>query len=92
VKRTLTALVVAPSAFAASAMWTGREARLARRAPVGQPAVLRGNGDAATFNNAANGNTTLNFGTGVTVMTILFDTQLSLLLLILSALFQSTVP
>jgi hypothetical protein len=65
----------APSAPAASATWIGTLsstwANLLNWTLGGPP----GSGDTATFNNAGNGNTTLNLGTGVTVMTILFDTS-----------------
>jgi autotransporter-associated beta strand protein len=65
----------APSAPAASATWIGTLSstwsNLLNWTLGGPP----GSGDTATFNNAGNGNTTLNLGTGVTVMTILFDTS-----------------
>jgi len=35
-----------------------------------------GTGNTATFSNAGNGNTTLDLGAGVTVNTVLFDTEL----------------
>jgi autotransporter-associated beta strand protein len=65
----------APAAPAASATWLGTLsstwANLLNWTLLGPP----GSGDTATFNNAGNGNTTLDLGTGVTVMTILFDTS-----------------
>lgn len=36
--------------------------------------VVPGTGNTATFNNAGNGNTTLDLGAGVTINTVLFDT------------------
>jgi autotransporter-associated beta strand protein len=71
----LTALAAAPSAFGASATWTGTTNSTwstVTNWTVGGPP---GTGDTATFNNAGNGNTTLNLGAGVTVNTILFDTS-----------------
>lgn len=65
----------APAAPAASATWLGTLsstwANLLNWTLLGPP----GSGDTATFNNAGNGNTTLDLGTGVTVMTILFNTS-----------------
>jgi autotransporter-associated beta strand protein len=65
----------APSAPAADATWIGTISstwsNLLNWTLGGPP----GSGDTATFNNAGNGNTTLNLGTGVTVMTILFNTS-----------------
>jgi autotransporter-associated beta strand protein len=66
---------VTPSVPAASATWLGTIsstwANLLNWTLGGPP----GSGDTATFNNAGNGNTTLDLGTGVTVMTILFNTS-----------------
>jgi autotransporter-associated beta strand protein len=66
---------VAPSAPAASATWLGTLsstwANLLNWTLGGPP----GSGDTATFNNAGNGNTTLDLGTGVTVMTVLFNSS-----------------
>jgi autotransporter-associated beta strand protein len=66
---------IAPSAPAASATWLGTISSTWSNAlnwTLGGPP---GSGDTATFNNAGLGNTTLNLGTGVTVMTILFNTS-----------------
>jgi fibronectin-binding autotransporter adhesin len=71
----LMALVAAPSALAASATWTGTLSSTwadPLNWTLGGPP---GSGDTATFANAGNGNTTLNLGTGKTVMTILFNTS-----------------
>jgi len=71
----LTVLVAAPSAFAASATWSGTTDSTWSTATNWTAGGPPGTGDTATFNNAGNGNTTLNLGTGVTVMTILFSTS-----------------
>ena len=61
---------------AASATWNGTTdadwATLSNWA--GGPVTVPGTGETATFNNAGNGNTTLNLGAGVTVGTVAFDT------------------
>jgi autotransporter-associated beta strand protein len=71
----LTALAAAPSAFAASATWTGTTNSTWLTATNWTAGGPPGTGDTATFNNAGSGNTILNLGAGVTVNTILFDTS-----------------
>jgi len=65
---------VAPTASAASAAWTGTTDALWATTTNWTASPVPGTGDTATFNDAGNGNTTIDLGGGVTVSTVLFDT------------------
>src|ERR1700704_630411 len=67
----------ASSLIATSATWNGTTSTAWTLSTnwSGNPLVVPGSGDTATFNNAGNGNTTLNLGLGVTINTVLFDTS-----------------
>ena len=66
-------LVGALSLRAASGAWTGAtDANWANANWSATP--VPGTGDTATFNGAGNGNTTINLGSGVTILDLLFNT------------------
>jgi len=74
----LTAVVVsffAPSASAISDTWTGTTDTTWATSTNWLGGNVPGTGDTATFNNAGNGNTTIDLGGGVTIGTVLFDTS-----------------
>jgi len=56
-----------------SATWTGTDSDLWNRG-VNWDAGIPGSGNAATFNGAGNGNTTVDLGSGATVGSLVFDT------------------
>jgi len=62
-------------ASAASTTWNGTTDGLWATTTDWSSGAAAGTGDTAIFNNAGNGNTTLDLGGGVTVGTILFDTS-----------------
>jgi fibronectin-binding autotransporter adhesin len=67
-------LLLAPKVQAVSATWNGTTSTAWATTTNWSASPVPGSGDTATFNNAGNGNTTLNLGAGVTINTILFNT------------------
>jgi len=65
---------VAPSASAISDTWTGTTDTTWATSTNWLGGNVPGTGDTATFNNAGNGNTTIDLGGGVTLGILLFDT------------------
>jgi autotransporter-associated beta strand protein len=74
----LTAAIVvsflAPSASAVSDTWSGTTDATWATSTNWLGGNVPGTGDTATFNNAGNGNTTIDLGAGVTLGVLLFDT------------------
>ena len=70
-------LLGSSSAFATSDAWDGSTSTLwsLNTNWATDPLAVPGTGDTATFNNAGNGNTTIDLGGGVTVGSIVFDTS-----------------
>jgi hypothetical protein len=66
---------VAPSASAISDTWTGTTDTTWATSTNWLGGNVPGTGDTATFNDAGNGNTTIDLGTGVTLGALLFDTS-----------------
>jgi len=63
------------TASAASATWNGTTDALWATTTNWSASPVPGTGDTATFNNAGNGNTTIDLGGGVSVGAVLFDTS-----------------
>ena len=63
------------SALAANGTWNGTTSAIWQLNSNWSGASFPGTGNIATFNNAGNGNTTLDIGTGLVVGSILFDTS-----------------
>ena len=67
-------VLAASGLHAASGTWNGTTSAAWSLAGNWSASPVPGSGDTATFNNAGNGNTTLDLGAGVTIKTLLFDT------------------
>ena len=68
-------LAFAQVAGAASGTWYGTSNNVWSVTNNWNATSVPGTGETATFNNAGNGNTTIDLGTGVTLNTLLFDTS-----------------
>ena len=67
--------ISAPLAHAASDTWVGTMDATWATSTNWLGGSVPGTGDTATFNNAGNGNTTVDLGAGVTLGSLLFDTS-----------------
>ena len=69
-------LAVSSSAFATSDAWDGSTSNVwsVNTNWLTDPATVPGTTETATFNNAGNGNTTIDLGAGVTIGQVVFDT------------------
>lgn len=76
----ITAVMMAAPAWAASATWNGTSSAIWATGGNWSATPVPGSGDTATFNNAGNGNTTLDLGSGVTIGNLVFDTATAYIL------------